>query len=101
MKKIIMLLFMLACVNSYAAETNQTGLVSNITSIKGGLLIMLDTGKPSGCSQSSPWMLIAEENKTMIAVALAMYSQGKKAVTVYIDRNAPGSYCRVIQYDPH
>ena len=98
--KLIFIILALLPITAFSAETYQRGKVNNITSLAQGLLIMLDTGKPTGCVSSSPWMLIPEENKTMISVALAMYAQGKTGATVYIDKLAPG-YCKVIQYDPH
>jgi len=62
---------------------------------------MLNEGKPSGCTQSSGWMLIPEENSTMISVALAMHMAGKDKASIYVDVTAPGSYCKIVQYDPH
>jgi hypothetical protein len=100
-KKVILLIFTLFSLNSYAGVSSLRGNVTNITSIKEGLLIILDTGKPSGCTQNSGWMFIPEENKTMVSVALAMFSQGKTDAAIYVDVNATGSYCRIVQYDPH
>ncbi|TQV87081.1 hypothetical protein [Aliikangiella coralliicola] len=98
--KYILLVLTLFSPITFAAETVQDGNVTNITSIKEGLLIILDTGKPSGCKQTSGWMLIPEENKTMVSVALAMHLAGKKRAAIYVDIHAPGGYCKVIQYDP-
>ncbi|MCX9560698.1 hypothetical protein IG557_17850 [Vibrio cholerae] len=45
-------------------------------------------------------MLIPEENKTIISVALAMWTQGKTNATIYTSGTKSG-YCQVVQYDPH
>ncbi|WNO08681.1 hypothetical protein [Teredinibacter sp. KSP-S5-2] len=100
MKTLLATFLFLLSLNTYSDVTNNTGKIINITSIGQGLLIIMDTGKPSGCTQTTNWMLIPEENKTMIAVALAMYLQGKTNATVYVDINATGNYCKVVQYDP-
>jgi len=99
--KYLVVFFMLISYKAYAGEAHLGGNVNNITSIREGLLIALDTGKPSGCTQTSAWMLIPEENKTMISVALAMHMSGKTKATIYVDVNASGSYCVIAQYDPH
>lgn len=103
-KKLIMKYIAMLCLlfssSAFSAETNMGGAVNNITSIREGLLITLDTGKPSGCPQSSSWMIIKKENTTMISVALAMYMAGNKGATVYVDITSGGSYCEVTQFDP-
>jgi hypothetical protein len=86
----------------YSADAYIGGNVTNITSIPAGLLVMLDSGTPTNCKISPySWMLIKAENKTMIAVALAMFSMGNKGVVVYT--NPPpgaGAFCEISQYDP-
>ena len=79
------------------------GSVSNITSVKGGMLVRLDAGTvPDNCAGGNAygWMLIKEENKTMLSVALAMWMAGKKSTTVYTD-GLEGAYCVISQFDPH
>lgn len=98
--KFLSVFFLLFSAAAFSGETNQGGAISNITSIREGLLIALDTGKPSGCPQSSSWMIIKQENTTMTSVALAMYMSGNKGATIYVDVNASGSYCEIIQFDP-
>ncbi len=98
--KYLVLFMILFSSSAFSAESKLGGTVSNITSIREGLLIILDTGKPSGCTQSSGWMIIKQEHTTMISVALASYMAGNKAANVYVDINASGSYCEIVQYDP-
>lgn len=88
--------------NAYAADTYQMGKVYDITSIRKGLLIRLeDNIVPTQCQDLNiyGWMLIPEENKTMISLALAHFMQGKTKATIYT-QGTVGSYCKVIQYDP-
>ncbi|MDG2018547.1 MAG: hypothetical protein P8J25_03780 [Porticoccaceae bacterium] len=89
--------------NTYAANHHQGGKIYDITSTRDGLLIRLE-GKivPTKCPNPNGrgWMLIPEENKTMISVALTHFMQGKTNATIYT-QGTVGSYCRVIQYDPH
>lgn len=86
---------------SYAADNYLSGTIVNVTTTTSGLMVMMDTGIPTNC-QGTPynWMLIKEENKTMISMALAMWASGKKTATVYTAGIAPGSYCEIIQLDP-
>ena len=99
-KKILLILVLISS-PGFTAETHLSGEITNITSYAGGLLVRMNgTEKPTACSQSSAWMLIPEENQTMISVALAMYMSGNKNATVYIDLNSTGSYCKIVQYDP-
>lgn len=102
MKKIILLLTLFVSLNLHAADTYLGGKIYDITSIPAGLLIRLEgNAVPTACADLNAWgwMLIPEENKTMISVALAMLAQGKKSATVYTSGSV-GSYCKVIQYDP-
>lgn len=87
--------------SSYAANHYLSGNIVNVTTNASGLMIMLYTGVPTNC-QGTPhnWMLIKEENKTMISMALAMWASGKKAATVYTAGMNPGSNCEITQLDP-
>ncbi|TVZ40851.1 hypothetical protein P886_0184 [Alteromonadaceae bacterium 2753L.S.0a.02] len=100
--KRITAIIMLAFANyAYAADTYVTGTVTSITSISEGLLLRVNGNeKPSGCSQTSSWMLIPEDKSTMITVALAMYMAGNRSAVVYVNPSAGGSYCQIKQYDP-
>lgn len=100
-KKLIIVL-MVFTAPSYAADYYLSGNVINITTTTSGLMIMLDSGIPTNCQGTpSNWMLIKEENKTMISMALAMWASGKKGLTVYTTTVNPGSYCELIQLDPN
>lgn len=83
----------------------QHGEVYSITSSSAGLMIRLKVGNdlnvvPDNCIDTNKygWMIIKEENQTMIAVALSMQAQNKKMATIYTQK--VGSYCVVTQYDP-
>ncbi|CCO49523.1 conserved exported hypothetical protein [Vibrio nigripulchritudo SOn1] len=103
MKKLAMLLSLVFSVSAYSADTYLGGKVYDITSTQSGLLIRFEGNVvPSSCPNPNNWgwMVIPEENKTMTSVALAMFTQGKRNATVYTNGTV-GSFCRVIQYDPH
>ena len=71
--KNLAVVFMVFTAPSYAADYYLSGNVMNITTTTSGLMIMLDSGIPTNCQGTpSNWMLIKEENKTMISMALAM-----------------------------
>jgi len=65
------------------------------------MLIMMDAGVPDNC-QGTPynWMLIEETHKTMLSVALAMWSTGKKSAVVYTTGLDGTGYCIIGQLDP-
>lgn len=79
-----------------------SGYISNLSSTGVGLLIMLE-GKalPDNC-EGSPfgWMKIKSENKTMISVALTVWTKGDKQVTVYSSGLDSTGYCVITQFDP-
>jgi hypothetical protein len=107
MKKVILTIFTLLLISipyqGHAAARNLTGTMTNITSVPSGLLIMIDTGVPTDCTNPTipTWMEIKETNKTMVSVALAMWVSGNKGVVVYVDgtRGVSG-YCVITQFDP-
>lgn len=101
MKNLLLVLLFMVSVNTYSSGTYKIGKISNITSVAAGLLIMLDTGKPSSCPQKTEWMLISKEDATMISVALSMHMAGKNNATIYVDANPSYYYCKIVQYDPH
>lgn len=99
---ILIILFIIQSSYIYAAETYIYGDVYDISSIEAGLLIRIKGNEvPTKCQNPGGWgwMLIPEENKTMISVALAMFTQGKMGATIYT-KNTGASFCKVIQYDP-
>ncbi|AIW18676.1 hypothetical protein B6A42_07915 [Vibrio coralliilyticus] len=105
MKKFLSTLLLVPTVALCATpeKTYVTGEVYDITSGSEGLLVRVDGNVvPSDCKGLNPhgWMLIKEENKTMISVALAMRAQGKRNATLYIN-GIQGTACVVSQYDPH
>lgn len=91
----------LSCsLTAFAGPTYQTGQISNLSSAN-GILIMLSSGVPDNC-QGTPygWMVIPEQNKAMIAVALLIWStKPERAVTVYTSGLVNG-YCQINQIDP-
>lgn len=89
--------------NIFAAERFQSGKIYDITSTGDGLLIRLEGNMvPTKCPnyKGRGWMLIPEQNKTMISVALEHFMHGKKEATVHTFGTL-GIYCKVNQYDPH
>ncbi|WP_299494165.1 hypothetical protein [uncultured Shewanella sp.] len=72
-----------------------------ITSYKDGLLVRLvGDVKPERCKHSSPWMIIAQEDSTMVSVALSMYMAGNRKANVFVSDETTFSYCRITQYAP-
>ncbi len=84
------------------AESNYLGgNFSNITSAGVGLMIMLDSGIPTNCAGTPyNWILIKEENKTMIALAMTMWAKKETCATVYTAPVGGSGYCTVTQLDP-
>ncbi len=76
------------------------GNITNITSSKAGLSIILDSGLPDNCQGVSyNWMRIKQEDSAMISVALTLWTTGKTSVTVYTDGIVNGK-CIINQLDP-
>jgi len=85
---------------SKAAAHWLRGDIVDITSIPEGLLVKLDTGVPTNCSGvANGWMLIAEENRTMLATALSFYISGGRTADIYVSPLSNGR-CPVTQFDP-
>jgi hypothetical protein len=105
MKKItiIAILIMVVTIGQAIAGPNYIiGNVSNYTAIPSGLLIMVDTGMPDNCAGSPyNWMIIANEDKAMLAMALMRISQDQMGVTVYSAGVFYSGICRLTQYDPN
>jgi hypothetical protein len=84
-----------------AAETYLAGTISNITTGPTGMRIMLDTGLPTNCTGTPyGWMLIRQEDKAMVAAALAMWFSGQRNVVVYTSAYTGNGYCTINQLDP-
>ena len=99
LSKIMALILLLP--NLAAANNYRSGSIINISSTAQGLMIMLDSPVPDNC-QGTPynWLLIPEQNKTMISLTMALWLSGKKSFTVYTANRASG-YCEVIQVHPN
>ena len=83
---------------AYAGPNYIYGDITNYSSIAGGLLIMIDTGIPDNCSGTPyGWMIISQEDKAMLAVALMNISLDKMGVGVYSDGTRVKGICRVTQ----
>lgn len=95
---IAVLLLVLIGVHAEAADTSVAGYVVNMTSMPEGLLVMLDAGIPDRC-EGTPygWMIIPEENKTMVAVAMMAYMQNDRKITLGVNGTFFGGYCLVGQ----
>lgn len=101
MKYLMLIILLTLSVSLKAADSYIVGEVTDITTYPGGLLLRVGGNqKPSGCTQTSAWMVIPEQNKTMISVALAMYMSDKRKAVIYVDTTSTGYYCKIVQYDP-
>lgn len=103
LKLIIALLLLISTKNATAADTYVSGKIYDFTSTEQGLLIRIEGNQvPSSCPNphSWGWMLIPQESTTMISVALMMLAQDKTNATIYTSGTI-GSFCKVIQLDPH
>jgi hypothetical protein len=77
------------------------GNIINVTSVSGGLMIILDTGLPDNCLGTPyGWMKIPETSKTMIAVTLLARIQNVPVV-VYTDGMDSSGFCVINQVDPY
>jgi len=100
-KSLITLLLIVTANQALSADYWLRGTVNGITSTSAGLLVSLDTGRPTSCPGSSGWMIIAAEDKAMIAVALMMYAQDTAHTQqIYTDGTSVAGFCRITQYDP-
>lgn len=84
-----------------AADSHQSGSITNVTATTDGLMVMLDNGPPSNCAATPyGWMLIRESNKTMVATTLALWLAGRTRVAVYTTGAYAGGFCVINQIDP-
>ena len=80
-----------------------SGNISDITVIKEGILITLDTGIPADCAGTpSNQMLVKNEYTSMVSVVLAMWASRKVYAKVFVDNYASGGtvYCELNQLNP-
>lgn len=77
-----------------------SGNINNITTMRGAMLIMLDTGVPDNC-QGTPygWMLIRQEDRVVVNMVMAMWASERRNATVYTVGMVDG-WCEVQQIDP-
>jgi hypothetical protein len=108
MKKVIFIcaLLTMSTISAYVhADVGPNWIIGNITQFtttKDGLLLMIDAGLPSNCGGTPyGWMLVPESNKTIIAMALTSITSGKKYVTLYTEGFTGSTpYCVVNQVQP-
>lgn len=86
---------------SFAEGDFLSGNISNVTSSAEGLLISLNSGIPENCSGTPyNWMLIKQEDSTMVSIALSMWASNRAGATVHTSGISSGSsYCVVTQID--
>jgi hypothetical protein len=103
MMTLILILFALSVSAPVIAGPNYIyGYMTNFTTTKDGLLFTIDNGIPDNCSGSpNGIMIISQEDKTMLAMALMKISQEELGATLYSDGTRLAGYCRVTQYDPN
>jgi hypothetical protein len=86
---------------SFAETDFLSGNISNVTSSSEGLLVTLNSGVPENCSSTpNNWMLIKQNDSTMVSIALAMWASGRTGATLHtsgISQDSP--YCVVTQLD--
>ena len=86
---------------AFAGPNNVYGNLNGYSTVPGGLLIMVDTGIPDNCAGTPyGWMIIAEEDKAMLAVVLMRVNQDLMGVGVYSAGVFYQGFCRVTQLQP-
>ncbi|WP_165728392.1 hypothetical protein [Pseudoalteromonas sp. 31A1] len=77
-----------------------TGEITNVTSIRTGLLVMVGNSEvPLTCKSGQSWMHVKQENTAMISMLMTAWTL-KRKITVYTDPGNTG-FCQVNQIDPH
>jgi hypothetical protein len=99
---VILSMLVLASANPAIAGPDYiSGVITNYTAIAGGLLIMFDSGIPDNCAGTPyNWIIIAETDKTMLAMALMRISQDNMQAAVYSNGQRYLGFCRAIQFNP-
>lgn len=82
-------------------DTYASGELSDITSVKGALLVRFaDNKAPSNCSGAGfGWLRIDQADTAMISLTLTYWTQRIRRFTVYTTGSSSG-YCDVGQMDP-
>lgn len=92
-------LFLSMTVNAVAGPNYVVGKISNITSGRAGLMVIIGASEvPSNCTGVQDWMLIKEEYKSMTALTLTSWTLGRDVV-IYTEATSSG-YCHITQVDP-
>jgi hypothetical protein len=91
-----------ALISSTSAQAGTDWLrgdMSDVWAAPEGLYIKLHTGVPSKCYglNAYSWMLIPEENKTILSFAMAKWFSTSKSMDVYV--KVVGSVCTVTSID--
>jgi hypothetical protein len=90
--------------SAHAADTYNSGYISNITFSGDEVLIMLSTGVPTNCTGTPyGWMRIPSALKPMIAFVIGLWMRGdmsSTSVTVYTNGLDGSGYCSIGQLDP-
>ena len=101
-KKILLTLAIQTIV--FASETNYSvsGKITNITTIKEGLLIRIRNGEvPRAClSSDKKWMIVEQSDTTMVAVAMTAWTMGRNATLHSDGTTSTDNYCIINQIDP-
>ena len=73
------MVLMVALIGAAEAQDNaRAGYITNIVARTDGLLIEIDNGIPAACEGTAGnWMIIPNESKTMLALALLNSDNGK------------------------
>lgn len=82
-------------------DTYASGEISDITSVKGALLVRFADNKvPSNCGGAGfGWLRIDQTDTAMISLTLTYWTQRMRRFTVYTTGSSSG-YCDVGQMDP-
>lgn len=84
---------------SAVGASHVSGEITNITSVREGLLIRIGNNEvPENCTSGNAWMLIEQQHATMITTAITAWTLGKTA-DVYTLPASTGM-CKVVQVDP-
>lgn len=104
MKKLFIALLFLSN-TAIAADTYTVGNITSITSIPEGLLIKLEEGNlPTVCigHASYGWLFIPQTRKTILSLALILWTQKKPQVVVYVDEDqSTNMFCKISQIQPN
>lgn len=77
-----------------------TGEITNITSIRAGLLVQIENGEVARtCQSGNSWMQVKQEDTAIISMLITSWTL-KRKITVYTDPTNT-SYCQVNQIDPY